>query len=75
MEKFKVAFQVKDDYQKKIQKMFSTGIAESNNQENAQLPVPATFIINSEQEIVARQFDVNYKKRASVKWMLENLPE
>jgi peroxiredoxin len=66
---------VSDAYQQKIQKMLSADIARTNNQKEAQLPVPATYIINSEQEIVARQFDVNYKNRASVSWMLENLPD
>jgi peroxiredoxin len=75
MKKYKVAFHVSDAYQQKIQKMLSADIARTNNQKEAQLPVPATYIINSEQEIVARQFDVNYKNRASVSWMLENLPD
>jgi len=75
MKKYKVAFYVSDAYQQKIKKMLSTDIARTNNQKEAQLPVPATYIINSEREIVARQFDVNYKNRASVSWMLQNLPD
>ena len=75
MKKYGVAFHVTDGYQKKIKNMLSADIAKTNNQTDAQLPVPATYIINKEQTIVARQFDVNYKKRASIQWMLKHLPD
>jgi len=75
MEKYGVAYHVTDGYQKKIKNMLSADIAKSNNQTDAQLPVPATYIINKEQTIVARQFNVNYKKRASIQWMLKHLPD
>jgi peroxiredoxin len=75
MKKYKVAFHVSDAYQQKIQKVLSADIARTNNQKDAQLPVPATYIINTDRQIVARQFDVNYKNRASVRWVLENLPK
>jgi len=39
------------------------------------LPVPATFIINQEGVIVWRQFDRDYKNRASVLQILNNLPK
>jgi peroxiredoxin len=55
--------------------VLSADIARTNNQKDAQLPVPATYIINTDRQIVARQFDVNYKNRASVRWVLENLPK
>jgi peroxiredoxin len=73
MKDYKVKFRVTDEYQKNIRENLSTDIASNNNQKEAALPVPATYIINKERKIIAKQFDVNYRNRASVKWMLENL--
>lgn len=42
-------------------------IDKASGNEDHVLPVPATFILNSDGEIVARHFDVNYKSRMSVK--------
>ncbi len=73
MEDYDVMFNVTKDYQKKIFNSFSTDIAENNGRDVAHLPVPATYIINREGIIVAVHFDPDYHKRASVKWMLQNL--
>ena len=73
MEDYDVMFDVTKAYQEKIIKNFSIDIAENNGREEARLPVPATYIINREGIIVAVQFDPDYKNRASVKWMLQNL--
>ncbi|MGB1207454.1 MAG: peroxiredoxin family protein [Chitinophagales bacterium] len=72
--KYDVLFGVTTAYQKKIKTLLFTDIAKNNEQEEASLPVPATYIINRKGEIVYRHFDVNYKKRASVKEILANLP-
>ena len=74
MEAYKVAFPVTGEYQQAIQSGLNTNIAETNAQEEAVLPVPATYIIDQKGKIIYRQFDLDYGNRASVKAILENLP-
>jgi peroxiredoxin len=74
MKDYDVMFSVTKDYRDKIFKSFSIDIAENNGRDVAHLPVPATYIINREGTIVAAQFDPDYHNRASIKWMLRNLP-
>jgi len=73
MKDYDVMFNVTKAYQDKILSSLSTDIAKNNGRDAAHLPVPATFIINRDGIIVAVQFDPDYKNRASVKWMLQNL--
>jgi peroxiredoxin len=73
MNKYNVAFRVTRDYQNMIRKNLSVDIAANNNQIEAVLPVPATYIIDKNRRIVARQFDIDYNNRASVNWMLNKL--
>jgi peroxiredoxin len=73
MDDFKVSFDVRKAYQRKIKTVLSADIAEQNDQEEARLPVPATYIVNSHGKIFWRHFDLNYKNRASVKEILEAL--
>jgi peroxiredoxin len=73
MKDYDVMFTVTKDYQDMVQKKFSTSIAENNGRDVAHLPVPATYIINRDGIIVAKQFNPDYHFRASVKWMLQNL--
>jgi len=73
MNDFNVMFSVTKAYQDKILSSLSTDIAKNNGHDPAHLPVPATFIINKQGIITAVQFDPDYQKRASVKWMLQNL--
>jgi peroxiredoxin len=81
MEKYKVAFNVTEAYQQKIIGYYQVDIAEANGQTTASLPVPATFIIDRINpnkkggKIIWRQFDLNYGNRASVKEMLDQLPQ
>lgn len=70
---FDVLFYVTKKYQGKIKTFLFTDIAESNNQEEAQLPVPATYIIGKDGKIKWRHFDYDYSKRASVKSIIDNL--
>jgi len=70
---YDVLFDVTEKYQKKIRTFLSTDIAENNGKEDAQLPVPATFIISQEGVIIYKQFDLNYKNRASAEDILEHL--
>lgn len=75
MDQYRVSFGVTEAYQNKIRSNLNSDIAEDNNQKEARLPVPATYIINEGGQIVWRQFNLNYKKRASVKQILKNLPQ
>lgn len=70
---FDVLFYVTKKYQGKIKTFLFTDIAGNNNQEEAQLPVPATYIIGKDGKIKWRHFDYNYSKRASVKSIIDNL--
>ena len=73
MKDYDVMFDVTKAYEEKIMSEFSIDIAKNNGRDVAHLPVPATFIINRDGIIVAVKFDPDYKNRASVKWMLQNL--
>ncbi len=44
-----------------------------NGQKQAQLPVPAVYIINKDGSVTYRFFDADYKKRVSVKEILKEL--
>jgi peroxiredoxin len=73
MKDYDVMFNVTKEYQDKILTSFSTNIATNNGRDAARLPVPATFIISKDGNIVAVQFDPDYQNRASVKWIIRNL--
>ncbi len=49
-------------------------LKESHADESQRLPIPATFIVDTNGTIVWRQFDPDYKKRSTVKEILSNLP-
>lgn len=68
-------FKVTEDYQAMIQDKLKASIAETNANKQAELPVPATFIIDKTGKIVYKQFNPDYKVRASVDDILNNLPK
>ena len=70
---YDVLFYVTEKYQKKIKLFLKTDIAMSNNQNEAQLPVPATFIIGKDGLVKWRHFNYDYTKRATVKEIIDNL--
>jgi peroxiredoxin len=74
MKAYDVAYQV-DDKTVGRYKMASIDLAANNGQKpgSIYLPVPAVYIINKDGEISYRFFDPDYKKRPSVKDLLENL--
>lgn len=72
---FDVNFKVTEDYQAIIQDKFQVSIAETNANKQAELPVPATFIIDKNGKIIYKQFNPDYKIRASVDDILNNLPK
>lgn len=70
---YDVLFNVTSKYQGKIKTFLMADIAKNNNQEEAILPVPATYIIGKDGKIKYRHFNYDYAVRASVKEILENL--
>jgi peroxiredoxin len=70
---YDVLFNVTKGYQRRIKTFLLTDIAKNNSQEEAKLPVPATYIISKEGIIKWRHFDYDYSKRASVKSIIDNL--
>ncbi|HMU47307.1 MAG TPA: peroxiredoxin-like family protein [Chitinophagaceae bacterium] len=48
-------------------------LAGINGKNGANLPVPAVYIIDEEQTVIYRFFDADYKKRPSVKEIIDNL--
>lgn len=73
MKAFDVNFKVTDEYQAMIQDKLKASIAETNENKQADLPVPVTFIIDKSGKIVYKQFNPDYKVRASIKDILNNL--
>lgn len=49
-------------------------LKETHSDDSQRLPIPATYIIDKNGVIVWRQFNPNYKKRSTVKEIIENLP-
>lgn len=73
MKQYDVAFTV-DDKTIETYKKYGIDFTEANGSENgAHLPVPAVYVVNREGKIVYRYFDTDYKKRSSVKAILEHL--
>lgn len=54
--------------------ILGANLKESHSDDSQRLPIPATYIIDKNGEIVWRQFNPDYKKRSTVKGILENLP-
>ncbi len=70
---YDVLFSVTKKYQGKIKTFLRTDIAENNNQEEAALPVPAAYIIDTTGKITWRYFEYDYAKRPSIKEIIDNL--
>ena len=73
MDAYDVTFRVTDAYNERIKRGKGESIEENNGDEEPFLPVPATYIINQEAEIIYRQFDPNYRNRASIAAMIKAL--
>ncbi len=73
------AFDVIFQPEKKVIDLYNTRLdaklEESHSDNSGRLPVPATFIIDRNNKVHWRQFNPDYKFRASVKDLLENLPK
>lgn len=75
MKSFDVQFDVTEEYQVKVEENYATSLIENSATQSAVLPVPATFIIDTTGTVVYRQFNPDYKERASMDEILNNLPE
>jgi len=72
MKAYQVAYKV-DEKTVKRYKSFDIDIAANNGSEEVFLPVPALYIINPEMSVKFRFFEPDYKKRLSVKEIIDNL--
>ncbi|MTI32189.1 peroxiredoxin-like family protein [Xanthovirga aplysinae] len=73
MDAYDVSFEVENQMVKKYMN-WGIDIEASNGDNGANLPVPATYIIDQNGNISYVFFDPDYKKRASVQEIIENLP-
>ncbi len=65
-EAFDVDYDVTESYLGKVQEKLNVAISENNANGKGQLPVPATYLIDTNGTIVFAHFDPNYSKRASI---------
>lgn len=75
MKSYDVAYAVADSYEEKLANKKSVELTEHNQQEEAMLPVAATYIINTDGMISYRHFDLDYTNRADIKEVLAALEE
>ena len=73
MKDYDVMFHVTRAYQDSVLLHTSIDIAGNNGRDAARLPVPATYVISRDGIILAVHFDPDYRKRASVSWMIRNI--
>ena len=72
MKAYQVAFEVPENTVTRYRNA-GLDLEKLNGENGANLPVPAVYIIDKESTITYRFFDENYKKRPSVKEILDNL--
>ena len=73
MEIFDVAFVPGKGLRVMYNTMLRADLKHSQSDDSQTLPVPATFIIDTDSRIIWRHFDRDYKKRASIKEILNQL--
>ena len=69
---YNVAFDVDAETVKKY-KGYGIDFEKANGENGAVLPVPAVYIINKKGKITYAYFDKDYRKRASVKEIINSL--
>ncbi len=72
MKAYEVAFEVPENTVTRYRNA-GLDLEKLNGENGTNLPVPAVYIIDKESTITFRFFDENYKKRPSVKEILDNL--
>ena len=73
MKAYGVAFEVDERTVSRYKNADIDLVTANGHKDKVYLPVPAVYIINKEGTIVYRFFDTDYKKRATVEAILENL--
>lgn len=71
--KISIAFALEDDI-RRVYEGFGIDLKKSNLDERYELPVPATYVLDSEGKVLYRFLDVDYKQRVSHKDLLEHMP-
>ncbi len=56
-------------------KLLGAKLKKTHSDESQRLPIPATYIIDKNGKIIWRHFDPDYKKRLTIKEILQNLPQ
>lgn len=72
---FDVTFQPSKLQRTMYNTVLRAGLENAHSDDSERLPIPATFIINTDGIIVWRHFDPNYIKRSKVADILKNLPK
>ena len=73
-ESFDVLFKPEDKIVAMYDERLKADLAHAHSDSSARLPVPATFIIDKNGVLVWRHFNPDYRVRASVHEILENIP-
>lgn len=73
MKDYGVAFNVNQMYQDKIVKFKDNKLTEFSGQDQAVLPIPATFVIGQDQKIHYVHYDPNYRVRAPLEEIFKHL--
>lgn len=66
MTDYGVLFRVSSGYDRKIKTLLFTDIADNNEEDEAYLPIPATYVIGTDAKIKYVHHDSNYRQRASI---------
>ncbi len=74
MDSYDVTFLADEDTRKKYDSLLDADLKNAHSDTQELLPVPATFIIDTNGKIIYKHFDEDYKNRASVHEILNNLP-
>ena len=74
-EAYDVLFDVTGFYKTKIKVGKFIDIAENNDQDKARLPVPATYIIDMNKQIIYKHFNIDFRQRAPISDILRHLQE
>ncbi|MGX1024114.1 peroxiredoxin [Psychroflexus sp. MBR-150] len=55
--------------------MLNADLKNAHSDDSQQLPIPATYIIDTDRKVVWRHFDPNYKNRSKVEDIVNNIPK
>jgi peroxiredoxin len=73
-DQFKLTFRPDSITRAMYNNVLGGDLKKAHSDESQQLPIPATYIIDKNGTVVWRQFNPDYKKRAKVEDIIENIP-